>query len=152
MKVFINRQELTRAYNELQKSTAGIHCFGDTTFVLTTDDNVRLEEGQLTPKPERKIGMPPALGAPYGASQVNHPSHYNSGKIEVIEALEDWNLNFCLANTVKYIRATITSNFGNFFSVAIASLLIDFLPMLPLQILFVNLKKIFSSLVQETKI
>lgn len=103
MKVFINRQELTRAYNELQKSTAGIHCFGDTTFVLTTDDNVRLEEGQLTPKPERKIGMPPALGAPYGASQVNHPSHYNSGKIEVIEALEDWNLNFCLANTVKYI-------------------------------------------------
>lgn len=33
---------------------------------------------------------------------VNHPSHYNSGKIEVIEALEDWNLNFHLANAVKY--------------------------------------------------
>lgn len=34
---------------------------------------------------------------------VNHPSHYNAGKIEVIEAIEDWNLGFCLGNTVKYI-------------------------------------------------
>lgn len=34
---------------------------------------------------------------------VNHPSHYNSGKIEVIEALEDWGLNFHRANAVKYI-------------------------------------------------
>ncbi len=43
------------------------------------------------------------------------------------------------ANTTKYIKATLTSNFGNFYAVAIASLLIDFLPMLPLQILLVNL-------------
>lgn len=34
---------------------------------------------------------------------VNHPSHYNSGKIEVIEALEDWKLDFHSANAVKYI-------------------------------------------------
>ncbi|MFA5134880.1 MAG: magnesium-translocating P-type ATPase [Patescibacteria group bacterium] len=43
------------------------------------------------------------------------------------------------ANTIKYIKATLASNFGNFFAVAIASLLIDFLPMLPLQILLLNL-------------
>lgn len=43
------------------------------------------------------------------------------------------------ANTTKYIKATLTSNFGNFYAVAVASLLIDFLPMLPLQILLVNL-------------
>ena len=43
------------------------------------------------------------------------------------------------ANTMKYIRATLTSNFGNFYAIAIASLIIDFLPMLPLQILLVNL-------------
>ena len=42
-------------------------------------------------------------------------------------------------NTVKYIKATLASNFGNFYAVAIASLLIPFLPMLPLQILLVNL-------------
>lgn len=34
---------------------------------------------------------------------VNHPSHYNQGRIEVIEVIEDWNLDFHLGNTVKYI-------------------------------------------------
>lgn len=34
---------------------------------------------------------------------VNHPKHYNSGKFEVIEVLEDWNLSFHLANAVKYV-------------------------------------------------
>jgi hypothetical protein len=34
---------------------------------------------------------------------VNHPSHYNSGKIEAIEAIEDWKLGFHLGNAVKYI-------------------------------------------------
>jgi hypothetical protein len=35
--------------------------------------------------------------------QVNHPSYYASGKIEVIEAIEDWKLGFHLGNAVKYI-------------------------------------------------
>lgn len=43
------------------------------------------------------------------------------------------------ANTVKYIRATLISNFGNFYSVAMASLFITFLPMLPKQLLLLNL-------------
>lgn len=34
---------------------------------------------------------------------VNHPNHYNVGKIEVIDAIEDWGLNFNLGNAVKYI-------------------------------------------------
>ena len=34
---------------------------------------------------------------------VNHPSHYNQGKIEVIDAIEDWNLNFCEGNVIKYV-------------------------------------------------
>lgn len=34
---------------------------------------------------------------------VSHPSHYNSGNIEVIEAIEDWMLNYHLGNAVKYI-------------------------------------------------
>lgn len=36
-------------------------------------------------------------------SAVNHPSHYNRGKIEVIDFIEDQNLNFNLGNTVKYV-------------------------------------------------
>lgn len=34
---------------------------------------------------------------------VNHPSHYTAGKYETIEVIEDWGLDFCLGNAVKYI-------------------------------------------------
>tara|TARA_Y100001938_G_scaffold18108_1_gene22363 strand:- start:66 stop:275 length:210 start_codon:yes stop_codon:yes gene_type:complete len=34
---------------------------------------------------------------------IDHPDHYNSGKIEVIEVIEDWDLDFCLGNAIKYI-------------------------------------------------
>lgn len=34
---------------------------------------------------------------------VSHPSHYNYGKIEVIDYIEDQDLNFHLGNAVKYI-------------------------------------------------
>ncbi len=54
------------------------------------------------------------------------------------------------ANTNKYITATLASNFGNFYAVAIASLLIDFLPMLPLQILLVNLLSDFPMIAIAT--
>lgn len=40
---------------------------------------------------------------PKGGSAVNHPAHYNAGKIEVIEAVEDWGLSFHRGNAVKYI-------------------------------------------------
>lgn len=34
---------------------------------------------------------------------VNHPSHYNTGKIEVIEFIEDKELCFHCGNVVKYV-------------------------------------------------
>ena len=34
---------------------------------------------------------------------IDHPSHYNQGKFEAIDVIEDWKLNFNLGNTVKYI-------------------------------------------------
>ncbi|HLB51892.1 hypothetical protein A3F07_01975 [candidate division WWE3 bacterium RIFCSPHIGHO2_12_FULL_38_15] len=43
------------------------------------------------------------------------------------------------ANTKKYIKATLASNFGNFYAVAIATLFVDYLPMLPVQMLLLNL-------------
>ena len=36
-------------------------------------------------------------------SNVDHPSHYNHGKIEVIDAIDAWNLGFYEGNIVKYI-------------------------------------------------
>lgn len=44
---------------------------------------------------------------------------------------------FC--NMLKYIRMTASSNFGNVFSVLVASVFLPFLPMLPLQLLVQNL-------------
>ena len=35
--------------------------------------------------------------------QVDHPRHYNTGKIEIIDALEDWKLPPNLWNAVKYL-------------------------------------------------
>jgi P-type Mg2+ transporter len=55
----------------------------------------------------------------------------------IVDGIEEGRKTF--VNTVKYIKSTLTSNFGNFYSVAFASLLIKFLPMLPIQILLVNL-------------
>lgn len=37
------------------------------------------------------------------SENVNHPSHYNTGKYEVIDVIEDWNLGFSLGNAIKYI-------------------------------------------------
>ena len=43
------------------------------------------------------------------------------------------------ANIVKYIKMSVSSNFGNMFSVLVASAFLPFLPMLPIQLIFLNL-------------
>ncbi|MDO1920745.1 hypothetical protein Q2378_27160, partial [Escherichia coli] len=43
------------------------------------------------------------------------------------------------SNMLKYIKMTSISNFGNVFSVLVASALLPFLPMLPLHLLIQNL-------------
>ncbi|WP_315781277.1 magnesium-translocating P-type ATPase [Bradyrhizobium sp. SZCCHNPS1003] len=43
------------------------------------------------------------------------------------------------ANIIKYIKMTASSNFGNVFSVLVASIFLPFLPMLPIQLLIQNL-------------
>lgn len=55
----------------------------------------------------------------------------------IVDGIEEGRM--VTANTRKYILATMASNFGNFYAVSIASLIINYLPMLPLQILLLNL-------------
>lgn len=43
------------------------------------------------------------------------------------------------ANIIKYIKMTVSSNFGNIFSMLIASACLPFLPMQPIQVLVLNL-------------
>jgi Mg2+-importing ATPase len=42
------------------------------------------------------------------------------------------------ANIVKYLRVTFAGNFGNLFTIAIASAFMRFIPLLPSQLLFIN--------------
>ncbi|MDQ6639223.1 MAG: magnesium-translocating P-type ATPase [Pseudomonadota bacterium] len=53
------------------------------------------------------------------------------------EGVIEGRTTFC--NMLKYIRMTTSSNFGNVFSVLVASAFLPFLPMLPLQLLTQNL-------------
>lgn len=57
------------------------------------------EEGfrLLTSKPTTAV---PARPEP---NTVDHPRHYNTGKIEAITVIEDWALNFNMGNAVKYL-------------------------------------------------
>lgn len=51
----------------------------------------RLEDLAPTPAPTHAL------------SSINHPAHYNHGKIEAITVIEDWSLNFNMGNALKYI-------------------------------------------------
>lgn len=38
-----------------------------------------------------------------GFEKVEHPKHYNTGNIEVWDAITAWDLDFLLGNVVKYV-------------------------------------------------
>ncbi|MBQ6594850.1 MAG: magnesium-translocating P-type ATPase [Clostridia bacterium] len=50
------------------------------------------------------------------------------------------------ANMIKYLKMSVSGNFGNMFSVLIASLFLPFLPMLPIHILVQNILNDFAQL------
>lgn len=71
-------------------------------LVNTSDGKVLLEEPPQEPGPVKPpLGRRPFLDD--GKDLVNHPAHYNFGRIEVIEFIEDQQLGYHLGNTVKYI-------------------------------------------------
>jgi Mg2+-importing ATPase len=55
----------------------------------------------------------------------------------IVNGIKDGRMIF--SNINKYIKCALASNFGNFYSIAVISLFINFLPMLPVQILLGNI-------------
>ncbi len=55
-----------------------------------------------------------------------------------------------LANTLKYVFVSISGNFGYMFSMAVSSLFLPFLPLLPSQILLINLLADFPAMALAT--
>ena len=51
----------------------------------------------------RKGDAPSECVDPLEQSVIDHPKHYNQGKIEVIDYIDDQKFNFNLGNVVKYI-------------------------------------------------
>ena len=66
-----------------------IDCIDDVTSLFNVPKEVL-----IPPMPKVK---------PYKSDNVNSPSHYTDGKIEVIDFIEDKKLGFCLGNAIKYI-------------------------------------------------
>jgi Mg2+-importing ATPase len=55
----------------------------------------------------------------------------------IVNGIKDGRMIF--SNINKYIKCALASNFGNFYSIAVISLFVNFLPMLPIQILLGNI-------------
>ncbi|MFZ9393365.1 MAG: DUF3310 domain-containing protein [Ilumatobacteraceae bacterium] len=50
-----------------------------------------------------RLHEPAAPAHPTSNTAVDHPPHYNVGKYEVIDVIEDWRLGFNLGNVIKYV-------------------------------------------------
>ncbi len=83
----------------------------------TSSTSVGINGGKLIISVERAEGRVDPFDNPKGkeydnndrnqmkkySELVNHPKHYNQGKIEVIDAIVDWELDFIEGNVVKYV-------------------------------------------------
>ena len=70
-------------------------------YVVGSDGKLKeVTTKNFTPSGRREDGM-----ISKKKEAINHPSHYNSGKIETIDAIEDWGFGqgFNLGNAIKYI-------------------------------------------------
>lgn len=68
--------------------------------------------------------------------------------LTLVNGIEEGRIVF--ANTAKYIKTMLSSNFGNVYALSFITLFIDYLPMLPLQLLLVNLLSDFPMIAIST--
>jgi len=53
--------------------------------------------------PGPRVASAPASWTAVDEAQVDHPTHYQGARFEVIDIIEDFCLGFCLGNTIKYV-------------------------------------------------
>lgn len=59
--------------------------------------------GEQCPAWEDKVKWDPDDTIKAPTNVVQHPAHYTTGKIEVIDFILDQKLGYCLGNAIKYI-------------------------------------------------
>ena len=67
---------------------------------LTSNENIERANKYLIERANKYLME---INKTIPTDNVNNPSHYNTGTIEVITVIEDWKLNFNLGNAIKYI-------------------------------------------------
>lgn len=93
------------------------------------------------------INDAPALKAAHVGITVENASDVSKDVADIILLKKDLRVivdgiaegRNIFSNINKYIKCALASNFGNFYSIAIISLFVNYLPMLPIQILLGNL-------------
>ena len=86
-------------FNDPTISCKGIHC-EECPFVIIHGSCQDLTPTQNIERANKYLNK---INETIPTDNVNNPSHYNTGTIEVIEVIEDWKLNFNLGNAIKYI-------------------------------------------------
>ena len=91
----------------LEKTYDVLHTY-KTCYVIINDKGVQdkymKERFEVIPTIDDVIKAKQKENSTHGTNEhVNHPNHYNKGKFEVIEVIEDWGLGFNLGNAIKYI-------------------------------------------------
>ena len=78
------------------------YCYESNTIRFCCNCNRRWEEQMdyTTEQVEKEVGL---HNKQEKKEAVHHPAHYNTGKIEVIDFIEDQQLGFHEGNVVKYI-------------------------------------------------
>ena len=83
------------------------HC--DDAFIEYLEQNIEVNESDLKDaeiKENTKETLQETLDKvkePVENDNVNHPSHYTDGNIEVMDFIEDKQLNFARGNVIKYV-------------------------------------------------
>ena len=99
----------SQVHNELtlEKVYDVLHTY-TTSYVIINDKGVQdkymKDRFEVIPTIDDVIKDKQKENVPRGTLEhVNHPNHYNKGKFEVIDVIEDWRLGFNLGNAIKYI-------------------------------------------------
>lgn len=86
--------QLKKLVKDFGRSLDGVNLGSILTELNRGSDGPELSPGNSVPPPEQKVE---------GTSNVDHPAHYNKFKFETIQVIEDWQLNFNIGNTIKYL-------------------------------------------------
>ena len=70
--------------------------------IVTSIADLHMRDYHGTSKPDCLNDITPKVKTEI-KSFVDHPAHYNTGKYETIDVIEDWDLDFNCGNAVKYI-------------------------------------------------